>query len=376
MGQEHAEAGTLESGRRGRAGGNRLLTALLALTGALVVLVFAGAYLLGVMSNALFFLLMAMAPLTLLSRTWGAFRGRLEYGLVRHPLNRDLRLHLLQCVNRSVFWGIAGLTIALCMVPIQIEPDTYFDLRIFLLVSTVVMIALQLVPPRRVRISTNISYALGWIFLAVEWLRVFLPQAAPEGVVLSAPFRGEWYVVQGGRSALLNHHFVLRSQRCALDLMKLVDGREAKGDPNQLESYAAFGQPLFAPAAGRVVKAVNDRPDMAIGKSDEQQIVGNHLIIEVRPDRYVLMAHLKKGSVSVAEGERVHAGQLIARCGNSGNTSEPHLHLQVQNRPSFYSSDLVTFPILFRDVTLMRQGRTWPGLAKDLRRNDRILVAP
>jgi murein DD-endopeptidase MepM/ murein hydrolase activator NlpD len=262
------------------------------------------------------------------------------------------------------------------MVRIGIDPGEYFNLRIFLFVSTAMMIVAQLVPPRRVRIATNIPYALGWMFLTMEWLRVFLPHSEPPAVELSAPFRGEWYVVQGGRSALVNHHFVLQSQRYALDLTKPIDGREVQGHANQLESYAAFGQPLVAPAEGRVVKAVNDRPDMAIGKSDLQQIVGNHLIIEIGPDRYVLLAHLKKGSVLVAEGERVRPGQRIAQCGNSGNTSEPHLHLQVQNRPSFYAGDLLTFPMVFRDATLIRQGRTWPPPAKELRRNDRVLAAP
>ena len=136
----------------------------------------------------------------------------------------------------------------------------------------------------------------------------------------------------------MNHHYPIRAQRYALDLVMTVGGRESKGDPDRLESYAAYGQPLFAPADGRVSRVVNDRPDMPIGETDTEQIVGNHVVIELGGGRWVLLAHLMKGSVLVSEGQQVRRGQPIARCGNSGNTSGPHLHLQVQDGPDFEAS--------------------------------------
>ena len=314
------------------------LKALRALGAALIVLVFTLAYMEGLFPNALFLLILFMAPATLLARLWGAIRKRLEFGLIRHPFGRASRPYLLQCLNRWMFWGMAGLTLALSLVPIQFEPDEYLTIRIIIGLSLAVLLGLQLVPPRRVRLVGNIPYALGWVFLGVEWLRVLSPLSASDGVVISPPFRGEWYVFQGGRSALVNHHYPIRAQRYALDLVMTVGGRESKGDPDRLESYPAYGQPLFAPADGRVSRVANDRPDMPIGETDTEQIVGNHVVIELGGGRWVLLAHLMKGSVLVSEGQRVRRGQPIARCGNSGNTSGPHLHLQVQDGPDFEAS--------------------------------------
>jgi murein DD-endopeptidase MepM/ murein hydrolase activator NlpD len=89
--------------------------------------------------------------------------------------------------------------------------------------------------------------------------------------------------------------------------------------------------------------------------------------------RFVLMAHLQKGSVLVAKGEIVRAGQPLAKCGNSGNTSGPHLHLQVQNQPDFSAPGLITYPILFRDVACVRSERPRADAPFFVRRNDRII---
>jgi murein DD-endopeptidase MepM/ murein hydrolase activator NlpD len=146
-----------------------------------------------------------------------------------------------------------------------------------------------------------------------------------------------------------------------------------EGDRHRLDSHTSYGQPLFAPVDGRVDRAVTDRPDVAIGESDSVQILGNHVVIEVGGGRWVLLAHLMKGSVLVSEGQQVRRGQPIARCGNSGNTSAPHLHLQVQNGPDFEASDLVSLPIIFRDAVLVRRGRHRGGTIGDVRRNDRLI---
>lgn len=349
------------------------LIALRLLGAVLVILSLAVAYLAGMMLNALTVLLMIMAPATLLSRLWHAYRGHLEYGLVKHPLRRELRPYLLQCLNRWMFWGMTAVTVSLSLVPIQFEPEEFRAIGIMIAVLVVILVMLQLIPPRRVRLLGNLTYAAVWLFLAVEWLRVLSPQPSSEGVVISPPFRGEWYVFQGGRSSLINHHYPIPGQRYALDLVKLVEGRERKGDPQRLVSYAAFGEPLLAPADGKVIRVVNDRPDETIGESDEQQIAGNHVIIEIAKGRYVLMAHLLKGSVTVSEGEQISLGEQVARCGNSGNTSAPHLHLQVQSGPDFNADDLKTYPIVFQSIELVRRNGYSRGTLGDLRRNDRIV---
>ena len=108
-----------------------------------------------------------------------------------------------------------------------------------------------------------------------------------------------------------------------------------------------------------VAKVVSDRPDMDLGKTDTEQIVGNHVVLQIAPERYVLFAHMKQGSATVSAGDEVEAGDVIGQCGNSGNTSAPHLHLQVQNHVDFGAAHLKTFPIVFE------------GESRPLRRNDR-----
>ena len=63
------------------------------------------------------------------------------------------------------------------------------------------------------------------------------------------------------------------------------------------------------------------------------RMLGNHVVLEIGPQTYVAVAHLRRGSVRVEVGDRVRAGEVIGACGNSGNTSEPHVHVQVMDRP-------------------------------------------
>ncbi len=147
-----------------------------------------------------------------------------------------------------------------------------------------------------------------------------------------------------------------------------------RGAVKELEAHPAFGQTLNAPEDGLVIKVLNDRPDMEVGKTDLEQIVGNHVVIEIDENRYVVMAHLMQGSITVSPGQEVQSGQAIARCGNSGNTSQPHLHLQVQSHPDFGARGLQTYPIQLRGVVRQRNGRSERLERADLRRNDVVIV--
>lgn len=97
-------------------------------------------------------------------------------------------------------------------------------------------------------------------------------------------------------------------------------------------------------------------------------------MIDIGAGRYVAFAHLRPGSISVAVGDQVRPGQKIAEIGNSGNTDQPHLHLQVQNTPEFDvetpAASAQTYPWLFQEVVLTRSGETSRPPAGDLRRGD------
>lgn len=146
-------------------------------------------------------------------------------------------------------------------------------------------------------------------------------------VPLAFPLRGRWYVVQGGASQVVNHHVKVPGQRAALDLVR-TGPRGARGGPGHgCASYLAYGQPVFAPCDGTVVAARDGLPDQVPGTIVPQPAGGNEVVIDTGRER-VWLAHLRAGTVRVAEGQQVHTGQLLAEVGNSGSTTEPHLHIQ------------------------------------------------
>lgn len=164
------------------------------------------------------------------------------------------------------------------------------------------------------------------------------------------PFRGEWWVAWGGRTLGENYHAVSRSQRFAHDLLMVKDGKTHAGDGKALTDYYCYGQPILAPAAGVVVTAVDSLPDQAIGARDPAHAAGNNVVIDHGNGEYSLLAHLQPRTVKVKVGQKVKAGDVLGLAGNSGNTSEPHLHVHLMNGPSMDDADGLPMP--FSDYVL------------------------
>ncbi|MFU1796487.1 peptidoglycan DD-metalloendopeptidase family protein [Paenibacillus azoreducens] len=161
-------------------------------------------------------------------------------------------------------------------------------------------------------------------------------------VTYKLPFQGEdWLVFWGGTNVLLNYHYEYESQRYAYDIVQAKDGYSYSGDPTRNESYYAFGKEILAPADGVVVSIVNDIPDNEpVGVMNEKAPAGNVVVIQ-HGGEYSYLAHLKKGSVTVKPGDRVRAGDVIGHLGNSGNSSEPHLHFQVSDGAELFQSHAI-----------------------------------
>lgn len=150
---------------------------------------------------------------------------------------------------------------------------------------------------------------------------------------VAVPQAGEWLVFWGGRSLTQNYHAIDPAQRFALDLVVLQNGATHDGPAEDLTAYHCWGEPILAPAAGLVAAAIDGLSDQAIGATDAANPAGNHVVIEAGPEEFVFLAHLQEGSVTVAEGGSVVAGETVGLCGNSGNSSEPHLHVHLQTTP-------------------------------------------
>lgn len=359
----------------------------------LILLAFCALYVTGFLEYGFAFILLGLPAVMVAMRLWRALRGGLEYGLLRQPMRRELRTHLLQALNWWTFLILAAgmiLSAAFAHYSVGLSERGYHGLQIALWAGIVLMAVLALVPRRRVYLATNVLVALGSLFLAIQVVRVNVPPSG--GVVIDFPLNGEWFVFHGGRSELVaSAHYALKAQRDAIDIVKLEGRRTYSGDKDRLTSYAAFGETALVPADGRVTSAEDRVRDQPVGEINSVQPLGNHVVIGIGGGHYVLMAHLKRGSLRVSNGDRVRRGQPIAEVGNSGQSSEPHLHLQIQNEPTFDieqssfdkpwyvvtntvigAGSTRTYPILFRNVVLTRGGEERRPKETWVRRGDRI----
>jgi hypothetical protein len=152
---------------------------------------------------------------------------------------------------------------------------------------------------------------------------------------LTLPFDGEWYVFWGGRTVEENYHAVTVDQRFAYDILMMRNGVTHPAGGKANSDYYCFDQPIHAPASGVVTESVDGIEDNVPGVMNPAVPAGNHLVIDHGNGEYSLLAHFRRGTVTVHVGDHVKAGQLLGKCGNSGNSSEPHLHYHLQNGPKF-----------------------------------------
>ncbi|ASK64472.1 hypothetical protein CFK37_18600 [Virgibacillus phasianinus] len=151
------------------------------------------------------------------------------------------------------------------------------------------------------------------------------------------PIKDNWFVLWGGTNQLINYHYLSPIQRYAYDLVIMKNGSTHHGNPAKNKHYYAFGEEVAAPAAGTVVEAVDGTRDNVPGVMNPEQPLGNHVIIKHANGEYSLLAHFKKNSITVKEGDHVTTGDVLGECGNSGNSSEPHIHFQVMSSLDFFN---------------------------------------
>jgi murein DD-endopeptidase MepM/ murein hydrolase activator NlpD len=149
---------------------------------------------------------------------------------------------------------------------------------------------------------------------------------------MKLPFKGEWSVTWGGDTKEQNYHIESVAQKNAFDiLIKDEQGSTHKGTGESNEDYYAFGKELYAPCDGEVVLVVDGVKDNIPGVLNPIYIPGNTVIIKTATGEYAFFAHFKQHSIVVKQGQKVIAGALLGLCGNSGNSSEAHLHFHLQN---------------------------------------------
>lgn len=167
----------------------------------------------------------------------------------------------------------------------------------------------------------------------------------------SLPFHGRWLVANGGVTPETSHSWEIPQQRYAYDFLIVDrDGRSFSGDDaTNPAAYYCYGREILAPADGFVVALYADAPDSPINKRRPvcaaDDLRGNFVLLNHGSGVYSLLCHLKPGSIYVHVGQAVARGERIARCGNSGNTTEPHLHFQLQAGRDFCTAPSLPIPL-------------------------------
>jgi hypothetical protein len=163
-----------------------------------------------------------------------------------------------------------------------------------------------------------------------------IPVPEHNATMLRLPFEGEWLVFWGGDTKEKNYHHTNQSQRFAFDLVKADSlGKHSRTDGGHNADFYAWGEKVLAPAGGTVIEAIDGVSDNAPGVMNQYSALGNAVIIQHSDSEYSVLAHFQRGSIKVKAGEKVAKGQLLGLCGNSGNSSEPHIHYHLQNTPVF-----------------------------------------
>ena len=143
---------------------------------------------------------------------------------------------------------------------------------------------------------------------------------------ISLPFSGKWVVYQA-QDDIWTHK---GKYKYAYDFVKKKDGLSYKNEGLYADDYYCFGESILSPVNGYVVDSRHDLVDNIIGDVDRINNWGNYIIIKSDLGFFVEISHLMQYSINVNVGEYVKLNEIIAKCGNSGYSPEPHIHVQVQ----------------------------------------------
>ncbi|HET9529601.1 MAG TPA: M23 family metallopeptidase, partial [Blastocatellia bacterium] len=208
-------------------------------------------------------------------------------------------------------------------------------------------------------------------------------------LVLSPPLRGERWLSGNGPANVSGHRRALVpvgggsyiAQRFAIDWVQLrEDGKTWAGDQLKNESYRCYGAEALAVADAVVVEVKDGIPENIPGATSRavpitlETVGGNYVTLDLGQNRYAFYAHLQPGSIRVKAGDRVKRGQVLGLVGNSGNSTEPHLHFHVSNRNSPLASE--GLPYVFDSFEVQGKGWGWKASDKDAPAEKRSMEIP
>jgi len=180
------------------------------------------------------------------------------------------------------------------------------------------------------------------LYLCSVLIKIFLVifNNDKERIEIEFPFKqGKYLITDGGNSQIsriMNYHFhssvhkkknTNRSMLYATDIIKLSGG-VTRFLPSDNNAYAIFGEKIYSPIDGTIVKVVNNIEDNKPFSGNYPYNTGNTIVIK-KDNYYLLLGHMKKGSIIVKEGDAVNGSDYLGEAGNSGMSERPHLHMQL-----------------------------------------------
>ncbi len=236
---------------------------------------------------------------------------------------------------RSYFIALLGVGISVLLVDATSIFWTLYKIPVFTLPFNLTVISflfvLRLLRFREFAyvIKKSPENTLGYYLM-----NLFRFKSSEVGIFL--PFSGRWHVYQAFDDVWTHRG----KWRYAYDFVIQDDrGETFKNEGLELEDYYAYRKPVLSPVSGFVVEAMDSLPDNPIGEVDNLHNWGNYIILSAG-GVYVEISHLAQYSLKVKKGDYIEAGQIVALCGNSGYSPQPHIHVQVQESPYLGSKTL------------------------------------
>ncbi|QDQ02233.1 M23 family metallopeptidase [Lysinibacillus fusiformis] len=203
-------------------------------------------------------------------------------------------------------------------------------------------------------------------------------------IIGSLPFTGRWLVGSTPAKRIPSHGTDMFGVGYAIDFIAVDEQNRTSSSTSwrtllgseSPEIFYAFGKPLVSPVSGKVVSVHNGEPDhearrsiltlipYMLGQADRirkgpEAVAGNYVIIAPdNADLYIAIVHLQLDSIVVEEGQDISEGQYFANCGNSGNSTQPHIHIQAMDSTDFSNTQGV--PLYFREFSQWKKGESEP----------------
>jgi len=284
------------------------------------------------------------------------------------------RLEVVDEDNSAVIATLAdsALATAITRVGVRLPPAERAHVAAGLRAVVYMWVPVTGAPPRAIRHRVTTKPDSGTASTTV--LETPAVPVSSDMVVIAPPLRGGPWLAANGPSAESGHRRAMIplfgsyhiAQRFAIDWVKLdANNKTYSGDSLKNNSYYAYGNDALAVADGIVTEVKDSIPENVPGVNSRavpitlETVGGNHVIVDIGGGHYAFYAHLQPGSIRVKRGDRVKRGQVLGLVGNTGNSTEPHLHFHVSDASSPLGSEGI--PYVFESLTIVGECKGFTG---------------